>query len=67
MLSLDSGQKNWHFDETVACVWLTRSSTGSLAGSAGVPGHAPPQHIDNPGIGKKSVTGLLTRATVDMI
>ena len=31
--------QNGHYDETVACNWLVRSSTGCLAGSARVPWH----------------------------
>ena len=66
MFSLDSGWESGAYDETVACVWLTRSSTGRLAGSTGIPGHAPPQHIGNPGMGRQTAAGPLTRATVVM-
>ena len=44
MFSLDSGWQTWPYDETVTCVWLTRSSIGSLVGSAGVSRRAPPRH-----------------------
>ena len=66
---LDSDWQTGPYNEMIACIWLTRSSTGCLAGSAGVPGHALPRHIGNPGMGRKMkrAAGPLTHTIMVVI